>query len=111
MSFRPYPLPSSMAEVLVVAADPDARAQLRELLESWRFALAEAATAALAILAVRGRALDLVLVDLELPDHAGSKLIARLRTFAPCPIIVLSACADEEEKIAALNTGGGRLSD
>ncbi len=95
----------SMADVLVIAADRAVRAHLRELIQSWHFGYAEAATGALAILELRGRALDLVLVDLDLPDLDGFTLIRRLRSWTPCPIIALSACIAEDGKIAALNTG------
>jgi two-component system, OmpR family, KDP operon response regulator KdpE len=81
------------------------RARLRALIESWRFDYVEAATGALAILEARGRAFDLVLVDLDLADRDGSTLIRRLRSSTPCPIMVISACAAEHGKIAALNAG------
>ncbi len=104
---RARELTPSMADVLVIAADPAVHAQLRRLIESWQFGYAEAETEALANLKVRDRALDLVLVDLDLPDVDGFTLIRRLRTWTPCPILALSSCTAEDGKvaIAALNAG------
>ncbi len=94
-----------MAEVLIVAAHSDVRAHLRELSESWHFGCVEAATSALAILEARGHALDLVLVELDLPDLDPLTLIRRLRSSTPCPIIAFSGSGVEDAKITALDAG------
>jgi two-component system KDP operon response regulator KdpE len=48
---------------------------------------------------------DLVIVDLGLPDIDGIEVIRMLRDWSAVPIIVLSARAREEDKVAALNAG------
>jgi two-component system KDP operon response regulator KdpE len=48
---------------------------------------------------------DLLIVDLGLPDEDGLSFIARLRSSDSTPILVLSARAQESQKIAALDAG------
>ena len=48
---------------------------------------------------------DLVVLDLGLPDGDGIDLIRELRTWSAIPVIVLSARADEAEKVRALDAG------
>ncbi len=48
---------------------------------------------------------DLMLLDLGLPDMDGKKLIARVREWSEMPIIVVSARDQDHEKAAALDLG------
>lgn len=48
---------------------------------------------------------DLLVLDLGLPDGDGVELIRDVRGWSSVPIIVLSARADEADKIAALDAG------
>ena len=48
---------------------------------------------------------DLILLDLDLPDVDGKKVISEVRFFAATPIIVLTARDNHMEKIAALDLG------
>jgi two-component system KDP operon response regulator KdpE len=54
---------------------------------------------------IRKRAPDLVILDLGLPDEDGVDFIARSRSSLRAPVLVLSARAQEAEKIAALDAG------
>jgi two-component system KDP operon response regulator KdpE len=54
---------------------------------------------------VRSRTPELVILDLGLPDEDGVDLIADWRKTMATPILVLSARAQEPEKIAALDAG------
>ncbi len=95
----------AMHRILVVEDDAAIRDVLRALLESQRFRLAEAATAARAEIEARSHKPDLLLVDLGLPDSDGLSVIQRVRAWSPIPIIVLSARTAEEQKIAAFEAG------
>lgn len=95
----------AMHRILVVEDDPAIRTVLKALLESARFRLAEAATAARAEIEARAGKPDLLLVDLGLPDTDGLTVIRHVRKWSPVPIIVLSARSAEEQKIAALDAG------
>jgi DNA-binding response OmpR family regulator len=48
---------------------------------------------------------DLVVLDLGLPDVAGTEVLARLRTWSRIPVIVLSARQDPTDKVGALDAG------
>jgi len=95
----------AMHQILVVEDDPSIRGVLRALLESEHYRFIEAETAARADIEARAHKPDLLLVDLGLPDRDGLSLIRQVRTWSPVPIIVLSARAQEEQKIAALDAG------
>lgn len=48
---------------------------------------------------------DLVLLDLGLPDRDGSELIREIHQISETPVIVVSSRSQEEEKVAALDSG------
>lgn len=95
----------SMHQVLIIEDDADIRKVLRVVLESESYRVIEADTAARGEIEARSHKPDLLLVDLGLPDGDGSKVIRRIRTWSPVPIVVISARAMEEQKIAALDAG------
>jgi two-component system KDP operon response regulator KdpE len=78
---------------------------LRVLLEAEGYRFIEADTAMRAEIEARSHKPDLLLVDLGLPDGDGLKVIRRVRSWSPVPVIVLSARTMEEQKIAALDAG------
>ena len=48
---------------------------------------------------------DLILIDLGLPDLDGLEVTSELRTWTQTPIIVISARAQEDDKVRALDSG------
>lgn len=48
---------------------------------------------------------DIILLDLGLPDIDGIEVIQNIRLVSECPIIVVSARGQEQEKIGALDAG------
>jgi two-component system KDP operon response regulator KdpE len=64
-----------------------------------------AADGAGALEAVARRRVDVVVLDLGLPDLDGIEVIEGIRGWSGVPIIVLSARHDSEEKVAALDAG------
>ncbi len=49
--------------------------------------------------------IDLMLLDLGLPDFDGMEVIKKVREWSEMPIIVVSARDQDKEKVAALDTG------
>jgi two-component system KDP operon response regulator KdpE len=92
--------------VLVVDDEPAIRRLLRTSLgtQSWR--VTEAASGAEALAAVARGGLDVMVLDLGLPDADGLEVIRTLRAAGSAlPIVVLSVRDDERGKIAALDLG------
>lgn len=48
---------------------------------------------------------DIIILDLGLPDMDGLEIIKQIRTWSGCPIIVVSARSEEDDKVLALDTG------
>jgi two-component system, OmpR family, KDP operon response regulator KdpE len=94
-----------MHQILIIEDDASIRSVLRVLLHAEHYRVIEAETAARAEIEARSHKPDLLLVDLGLPDGDGLKVIQRIRTWSPVPIVVLSARTMETQKIAALDAG------
>src|SRR5262245_48723020 len=91
--------------VLVIDDEPQIRRFLRAVLEASGYRLVEAATAQEGLAYAATRRPEVVLLDLGLPDLAGLEVIRRLRAWTTLPIIVLSACKEEADKVAAFDAG------
>lgn len=91
--------------VLVVEDEPQMRKLLKLTLQSNGMRFAEATSAREAVNRIRAQVPDVILADLGLPDGDGLEVIRDTRSHSSVPIIVLSARAQEAEKIAALDVG------
>jgi DNA-binding response OmpR family regulator len=58
-----------------------------------------------ALQALREDKPDLVVLDLGLPDLSGVEVLRRLREWSTVPVVVLSARAESDEKVQALDLG------
>lgn len=90
--------------VLVVDDEPPIRRLLRTVLEAESYRVREAADARAALAAVAD-GVDLVLLDLGLPDMDGLELLGRIRKTTDVPVVVVSSREDERGKVAALDLG------
>ncbi len=91
--------------ILVVEDDPAVRNLVSTALESRGYQHLTAATGNAAIASAATSDPDIVLLDLGLPDMDGVDVIRRIRTWSTMPIIVLSARAEDADKIEALDAG------
>jgi two-component system KDP operon response regulator KdpE len=91
--------------VVVIEDEPQIRRFVRAALEAEGWQVHEADTAARGLADAGTRKPDLLVVDLGLPDGDGLDLIRDVRGWSNVPIVVLSARADESDKIAALDAG------
>ncbi|HQU27177.1 MAG TPA: response regulator transcription factor [Acidimicrobiales bacterium] len=88
--------------VLVVEDDRAIASALHRALEREGFSPVTAGTAADALNALP---VDVVLLDLGLPDRDGVELLARLREVSSAPVIIVTARGTEEDRVAGLDLG------
>jgi DNA-binding response OmpR family regulator len=88
--------------LLLVEDDPTISGPLREGLVREGFEVTVAATGAAALAAPE---VDLVLLDLGLPDIEGRVVCQELRTRSQVPIIVVTARGDEIDRVVLLELG------
>jgi len=91
--------------VLVVEDEPQIRRFLRASLDAEGFAVEEASSGEQGLAMAVNRRAEVVILDLGLPDLDGVEVIRRLRAWSAVPVIVLSARAQEKDKVAALDAG------
>jgi two-component system KDP operon response regulator KdpE len=91
--------------VLVIDDDPQIRRFLRAGFELEHFKVLEEDTAEAGLRAATLRQVDLIVVDLNLPDMYGGEIVERVRAWSTVPIIVLSVRASDEDKVRLLEYG------
>jgi two-component system KDP operon response regulator KdpE len=91
--------------VLVVDDEIQIRRFLRAGFELEGFSVHEAASAAEGIRLATLKSIDLLILDLALPDVDGATVVERLRAWSHVPIIVLSVRSSEDEKVRLLELG------
>ncbi len=91
--------------VLVVEDDTQIRNFIAYILKQEDFTCLTASTAQNAMSAIVSQKIDLVLLDLGLPDFDGMDVIKKVREWSEIPIIVVSARDQDKEKAAALDAG------
>jgi two-component system, OmpR family, KDP operon response regulator KdpE len=95
----------AVSKILIVDDDKHIRVLLKATLARAGYAVVEAASAREALNAKAIDKPDLVLLDLGLPDRDGLALVPALRADPACPVIVVSARDETEQKVAALDLG------
>lgn len=91
--------------ILVVEDDPQIRNFIAHTLKQEGFAYQTAGTAQQAMSILVSARIDLMLLDLGLPDFDGMEVIDKVRSWSEIPIIVVSARDQDREKAAALDAG------
>ena len=92
---------------IVVAIDTDkgTRRLLRQVLEPSGYRVFEADSAQHGLEVAMRRRPDVVILELDLPDLDGLRLLERLREWSRAPALVLSRRESEADKVAALDAG------
>ena len=94
-----------MTRILVVEDEPGLRKALGINLRARGYDVALAGDGRSALTAASQHPPDAVILDLGLPDMDGTEVIEGLRGWSQAPIVVLSARAEEPDKVTALDTG------
>jgi two-component system KDP operon response regulator KdpE len=93
------------ARLLLVEDDAATRDAVTRNLEAHGFSVTATGDASEALRRWDSERPDLILLDLGLPDLDGSVVVRRVRREATTPILILSARADERDKVASLEAG------
>ena len=98
--------PAAPLSVLLVDDEPAIRRFLRLSFDAEGYQVEEADDGKAALVILRAKSPDLLILDLGLPDLDGFEVIRQLREFgSTIPIIVLSSRTDEKGKVQALDLG------
>lgn len=91
--------------ILVVEDDSQIRNYISYILKQEGFPYFTTGTAQGALSTLVSQRIDVMLLDLGLPDFDGMDVIAKVREWSEMPIIVVSARDQDKEKAAALDAG------
>lgn len=93
--------------VVIAVADPQARDDICTILKMClpELGLSLVDSASRCIKIVREDNPDPVIVDYNLPDLCGPKIIAEIRAISPSPIVVLSYLKDDTDMLKAIECG------
>lgn len=91
--------------ILVIEDDKQIRSYIGYVLKQGGYEYITAGTAQSGISQLVTKQVDLVLLDLGLPDYDGMEVIQKVREWSEIPIIVVSARDQDKEKAAALDSG------
>ena len=92
-------------KILLVEDDASVAASVIDGLESAGIDVKHVSNGTSAISAAKEHALDLVLLDLGLPDIDGQDVCRAIRNFSQIPIIILSARDEEIDRVLSLEFG------
>ena len=94
--------------ILVVDDDPDMRLVLRDHLEPEGFEVIDAANGAEMRAVIEEREVDLVILDLQLPDEDGLHLAKVLREKTDAGIVMLAGKGPTVDMVVGLEAGAFR---
>lgn len=92
-------------KILVVEDDPAISSLIRTTLETQEYQFHTAQNGSGALMEAASYNPDVVILDLGLPDMDGVDIIKKVRTWSNMPIIVVSARAEDQDKVDALDAG------
>jgi DNA-binding response OmpR family regulator len=94
-----------MTRILVVDDDADIRALVAELLQRAGHGVIEASDGGSALKVFYAEHPDLVVLDVEMPGLNGWEVLKRIRELSDVPVLMLTARAEELEKVRGLRGG------
>src|SRR5918995_4566237 len=91
---------------LVVDDEPGTRAAIARALKLIGFDVRTADSGAAGVALARGCALDLMLIDMRMPDMAGTEVVRLLREEgSDVPFIIMSGCLSTESVVESMKLG------
>ncbi|WP_120500539.1 response regulator transcription factor [Roseovarius sp. EL26] len=95
-----------MAKILIVDDDPQIRDVLRITLKQAGHEVSEAGDGAEGLAKARNGNIDLIVLDIGLPEMDGLQVCRRLREDVETPVLFLTARDDEIDRVLAFELGG-----
>ena len=92
-------------KVLVIDDEMQIRKLLRVVLSAHGYVVEEEKNGRDGIVRAGMSKPDFIIVDLGLPDINGTEVVKSIRDWSKVPIIVLTVCDNEQQKIEALDLG------
>jgi DNA-binding response OmpR family regulator len=94
-----------VATVLFIEDDRAIRTALRLALEDEGYDVCEAADGRSGLSTLASGGIDVVLLDLRLPDLSGFDVCREIRTSSQVPVIMVTAQSDTHDLVAGLEAG------
>lgn len=94
-----------MGKILIVDDEPAIRAAIRDVLEFSGYDVCEANSGQQAIEMVQNDSVDLVLLDVKMPEMDGVETLRRLKEFFDSPVVMVSAHADHNKVAECIGKG------
>lgn len=94
-----------MKTILIVDDEEKIREVVASYLQNEGYAIIQSGTGNKALELVRGGNVDLVILDLMLPDMSGEDVCRAIRQFSPVPVIMLTAKVSEDDRVQGLTLG------
>ncbi|MFN8413779.1 MAG: response regulator [Anaerolineales bacterium] len=96
------------ATILYVEDNPDNRSLIRRVLNAEGYSVVEAFNAAQAVEKLQGNSIDLILMDINMPDMDGYTLTAKIKgmsQFSKIPIVAVTANVMRGDREKSLEAG------
>jgi len=94
-----------VSRILVVDDEPDIRGLVRDLLERSGHAVVEAPDGREGVRLFHAEQPDLVILDVSMPGFDGWQTLERIRELSAVPVLMLTARAQEMDKVRGLRAG------
>src|SRR3954467_12276408 len=105
MASMQTPGPSLSRRILLVEDDPELARMSAEVLNESGFAVSSVGSAREMDAALARQGADLILLDVALPGEDGFSICRRLRAESAIPIVMLSGCREDADRIVGLELG------
>lgn len=99
-------LNSNIFHVLIVDDNPEIREIIQILLSNEGYQVTEAEDGASALIQLSKRSFDLIILDIMMPGLNGYQTCLEIRRLTNAPILFLSACTKDSDKMLGFSSGG-----
>lgn len=105
IKLKEFTLPQTVPNILIIEDDQSLNKQLSEILEGKGFSVMQCFDGEKGLETALHQKFDLILLDVLLPKLDGFSVLKRLRNSRTTPVIMITACGAEEERIKGFSRG------